>query len=307
MLKTTIVIVTYNGMNWINNCLLSCKGYPVIVIDNASTDNTVEYIKKKFTDVSLYRQEKNLGFGQANNLGISLALKEDSDFVFLLNQDAYLEGDTISRLINVYKNNPGYGIISPVHLNGSGTKLDRRFAYYLEYDKNEYFYFDALKNNLSVIYDVSFVNAAAWLLPANTVKNIGGFDPIFFHYGEDDNYCHRVLFHQLKIGVVPEAFVRHDREFRAEVKVDYNSSEYFYRKALSYKVKYANPNIEESETLYLTELKELKALQLRALIKLRFEKFKNYSKLKDVLINAYVLARKSRISNAEKGNHYLDN
>ncbi len=45
------------------------------------------------------------------------------------------------------------------------------------------------------VYDFNFISAAAWLLPINTLKMIGGFDPIFFHYGEDENYCQRIKYH----------------------------------------------------------------------------------------------------------------
>ena len=55
--------------------------------------------------------------------------------------------------------------------------------------------------------------AAAWLLPIDTLKTSGGFDPIFFHYGEDVHYISRVLYHGLNIYIVPGAFVRHDRGF----------------------------------------------------------------------------------------------
>src|SRR5690606_5865627 len=59
-----------------------------------------------------------------------------------------------------------------------------------------------------------FVCAAAWLIPRNTLKVVGGFSPTFFHYGEDDNYCQRVLYFNLKIGICPDARIFHDREDR---------------------------------------------------------------------------------------------
>ena len=118
MYNSFIIIVTYNAMNWLSKCLNSCKDYPVVVIDNASTDETVTYIKKQFPKVHLIPQSKNLGFGQANNLGIRYALNNGADYVFLLNQDAYLQGECINQLIKIHQNNPEFGILSPIHLNG---------------------------------------------------------------------------------------------------------------------------------------------------------------------------------------------
>lgn len=60
-------------------------------------------------------------------------------------------------------------------------------------------------------FDVPFVNAAVWLLPRKTLQKVGGFDPIFFHYGEDKNYAQRLIYHGLKTIVVPEARAVHDR------------------------------------------------------------------------------------------------
>ena len=213
--RTFVIIVTYNGMQWIDTCLKSIVNsstkLDIIVIDNNSSDGTVSYIKKQYPEVIVLEQETNLGFGKANNLGMSYALNNNCDYVFLLNQDAYLEVDSIGRMIEVHKENSEYGILSPIHLNGEDNKLDKNFSNYLRYDSNNYFYHDAIKQQLNSVYPVPFVNAAAWLLPVSTLKRIGGFDPIFFHYGEDDNYCQRVLFHSLKTGVVTNALIRHDR------------------------------------------------------------------------------------------------
>ena len=75
MSSTFIIIVTYNGERWIRQCINSCLGYNVIVIDNNSSDQTIKIIENEYPKVVLLKQENNLGFGKANNLGISYALK----------------------------------------------------------------------------------------------------------------------------------------------------------------------------------------------------------------------------------------
>ncbi len=300
--KVYIVIVTYNGMKWIHQCLSSCKNFTIIVVDNASTDNTVSFIKQHFPDVVLLPQTKNLGFGQANNIGISYALGHNASYVFLLNQDAYLRKNTIENLITVYKENQEYGILSPIHLNGKGDKLDRNFSNYIAYDKNSHLYFDAVNKSLNEVYDVPFVNAAAWLLPRKTLELIGGFDPILFHYGEDDNYCQRIRYFSLKIGVVPNSFVLHDREDRLKVELKFKEKLKLREREL--KVRWANVNNENDNIVKKYKYK-LKKKIFRSILKFRFDTTR-------FLIHEYKLVnkitpeiQKSREINSKPGAHYV--
>lgn len=140
MSKIIIVIVTYNGMLWLPRCLNSTKSYSVIIVDNNSTDGTVNYVLTNFPDIILIQQKINIGFGQANNIGISYALEQGAKHFFLLNQDAYLEPGCIERLIKAQVRSPEYGILSPLQLNGQGDRLDQRFSYYLNYQANPDFF-----------------------------------------------------------------------------------------------------------------------------------------------------------------------
>jgi GT2 family glycosyltransferase len=263
-----IIIVTYNVITWLHKCLKSCFHYSIIIVDNASTDETVSFIEANYPDITLLKQQKNLGFGKANNLGISYALKNGCDYVFLLNQDAYLEKGAIERMIAIHKNNFGYGILSPMHLDGKGDKLDKKFSNYLRFDANNFIFRDAFKNKLNEIYPIHFVNAAAWLLPKETLQKIGGFDPIFSHYGEDDNYCQRALYHNLKIGVIPKAFVKHDRENVVKRPLDTEAKK-LSNFEVQIKMKFANINIQNNELNYLIKYKLRRFLIL--LFKFRFK------------------------------------
>ena len=305
-MKVLVVIVTYNGEKWIERCLNnvydSSKPVNVIVIDNNSYDNTIK-ILKKFNRINLIKLEENLGFGAANNIGLSYAYTKEFEYVFLLNQDAFIQQDTLEKLIEIAKKNSGYGIISPIHMNGDATLLDRNFSNYMSYDKNPFFYSDFINNKTKPIYDIPFVNAAAWLLPRKTLETIGGFDPIFFHYGEDDNYCQRVNYHGFKIGVVSEAFIYHDRENRKSIKTPPFSKKYFEKYERGLKVKYANLNINfdlinnEKITLYKQIAKAFITLNRKSL-KGNYHKLQILKKTVDEL-------NKSRKQNRIKANNYL--
>ncbi len=299
--KIAIIIVTYNGTKWIRECLNSCQGYDVVVVDNNSTDDTVKIIKEEFSDVILIEKDENLGFGKANNLGISYALNNGFDYVFLLNQDAYIIDKCIEDLIEVYNKNKNYGILSPVHLNKAKNQLDRNFANYVT--KNPDFVEDfLLKKTQREVYEVPFVNAAAWFLTKEVLMDVGGFDPIFFHYAEDNNYCQRVIYHNYKIGVVSNSFVIHDREFR-EKKHNLSTQEKLIIKERDFKKKYANINLDLSlEPL----LKKLKRRIIKRSLRLDFNavntdliEYKLVDRIKKII-------ERSRLKNSSKAPHYLD-
>jgi N-acetylglucosaminyl-diphospho-decaprenol L-rhamnosyltransferase len=218
--KVFVIIVTYNGKEWYDRCFSSLRtselAVQALVIDNASSDDTVKYIQTNYPEVHLIVSDSNLGFGQANNKGMRYALDHGVDYVFLLNQDAWIEPDTIKELVAAHKKQPEYGVLSPIHLNALKTAIEKGLIVYLSttrHTPNELisdFYLGLKKD----IYDTNYVNAAAWMLPRKTLETVGGFDPLFYHYGEDDNYLSRVFYHGFKVGIVPKVTICHDTERR---------------------------------------------------------------------------------------------
>jgi GT2 family glycosyltransferase len=299
--KIVVVIISFNGIQWIEKCLQSIpSNNTVIVVDNNSSDGTVAFIEKNYTQAILLKQTENLGFGAANNLGFRYALKNEADYVFLLNQDAYLQDGVIEKLVEVSKNNLEYGIISPIHLNGLGNKLDFNFSKYVANSKE--LQFDALQNKyFKNIYEVPFVNAAGWLLPKSTLELIGGFDPIFYHYGEDNNYCNRVIFYGLKIGVVPNTYIQHDREFRVP-----KSNEYcrLIEKEKYFKDRWSNINIAVREEIE-KQKSSLRRLILKLIIQFKFKKIAYYKSELNLINRISPEIYKSRKINLKKGKHYL--
>lgn len=211
------IIVTYNGQRWIYKCIKSLYNSTVklriTVIDNGSVDDTCEIINKHYPDIYIIKSTSNLGFGKANNIGLSKALNDGADYVFLLNQDAWVEPDTVEKLIENHRGFPGYGVLSPIHLNGLGDDFDYLFKSYLHQSGHDSLTLEEIKNAPSNrVLNVKMVNAAAWLLCRDVLMNIGGFNPYFHHYGEDNDYLNRCIFHGYKIGVVSNAVIYHDRE-----------------------------------------------------------------------------------------------
>ena len=130
-MKVFAIIVTYNPLQWIEKCFFSVENSAIdvniIVVDNGSNDGSQAIIKEKFPNIIFVQNNENVGFGKANNQGIEIAYKSNADYYFLLNQDAWIEKNTIQNLIKINQDNPDFGILSPVHFNGLGTALDFGF------------------------------------------------------------------------------------------------------------------------------------------------------------------------------------
>lgn len=216
--KILVIIVTYNGKPWIKKCLDSlakstCQ-HDIILVDNCSTDDSISYVEQHYNYIKIIKTADNLGFGMANNIGFAYAIENAYDYVLLLNQDVYVEADMISKLVFASKTNPEYGILSPLQLTGDGKEFDKNFYHAI---KNKVSPLDSLtdiRNSDVELLDVKFVMAAIWFVSIDVVKDVGGFSPLFSHYGEDNDYANRILFHNKKIGVSKLCAGYHDRNFR---------------------------------------------------------------------------------------------
>lgn len=221
MNKIFTIIVTYNAMKWIDNCIRclieSTVHTKIIVVDNCSTDKTVEYISTAYPNVIVIQNKQNKGFGQANNQGIELAYRNGASHFFLCNQDLYVKPNTLGNLVEI-QNKYHLSVVSPVQLNGDFSSFDGGFfSSFIENNSNLDFVSDVYLDNVSDYYETAYVPAAAWMLSKETIQNIGGFDPLFFHYGEDNHYANRLKFHRKKLAVVPSAIVGHDRVFKGNI------------------------------------------------------------------------------------------
>ena len=216
MPKVFVIVVTYRGLFWYEKLFTSLRQssipLEVIVVNNDKSDGTKEYLREHFPEVIILEPRENLGFGKGNNLALKYVLNHDCDYVFLLNQDTWLiETNTIEELIRICLAHPDFGVLSPMHLRSDGGGLLMLWE-----DGNNFCskqiisdYYGAGINDL---YETNYVNAAAWFIPKKTLETIGGFNPIFQHFGEDDDYLNRVLYHGLKIGICPKIKIVHDHQ-----------------------------------------------------------------------------------------------
>lgn len=225
MKSVSVIIVTHNGMPWIDRIFSSIEQQIIkprlVIIDNASSDTTVEYIKKQHGESIIVPLPSNIGFGRANNIGMRIARKQGADLFFLLNQDAWFAPNSLDLLLSIQGRHSEFGIIAPLQIRPNSLTLDPLFEAYSYKPILETLELDKRANRLREVYESSFANAAAWLLSRKCLEKTGGFDPLFFMYGEDSDYVTRARFHGFKIGICPQASVYHDREDRPFLLKEY--------------------------------------------------------------------------------------
>ena len=218
MSRTSVIIVNYNGADDTRQCLDSLSRVSptpkMIVVDNASTEGGVEEAMADYPGVELIHSSVNVGFGRGNNLGIRRALSEtDCEFVFLLNNDATVEPQTIRRLEETLDEHPEAGIAAPrivltedtgVLWYGGGEvdwrKGGVRSPGYMGAADSE----DALRER-----EVGFSSGCAMLIRRSVLERAGGFDPRLFMYEEDLELGLRIRRSGWSIRYAPEALVLH--------------------------------------------------------------------------------------------------
>jgi GT2 family glycosyltransferase len=213
--RVVAIVVTYNGAPWIERCLRSLLAEgsepDIIVVDNASADHTVDIVESIGAS-TLIRNPQNIGFGRANNIGLAKALDKGAEYVFLLNQDCWVAPGAIQTLIAAC--GPGVGVASGVQVDEAGDFDYIQLRSYLSRFAPEYFA-DLRRGTVRPHYDVEDTGFAACLFSREVLETVGGFDPLYFLYREDNDYCRRTRYHGFSIRFVPAALFTHVRAFHA--------------------------------------------------------------------------------------------
>lgn len=200
----SIIIVNYNTLQLTSNCVNSIiekvhsVDYEIIVVDNASKDNSVVYLKNMYPNIVLIESYCNLGFGRANNIGANYA---NGTFLFFLNSDTEIVEDPFSIIINfLEKNNKlPIGIIGSflIDQNGNYVKSGGTFysaSKYLKLALSKYF---CIKTKEEVDYSqehvlVDYVIGADMFIEKKLYDLVQGFDENIFMYFEDVELCKRI-------------------------------------------------------------------------------------------------------------------
>lgn len=204
MTRLAILIVSYNSRSDLETVLRSLTETPptlpheIVVVDNASTDSTPAYIRERWPSVRLIASESNLGFAQANNLGIR---NTSSELVLLVNPDTIVSGSDVDRLVSVLESQPDVAVVGPRIVDGTG-RAELSFGAMISpwaelRQKILVRGNDRGVSPITAIVDrmtrrtrrVDWVSGACLLIRRQDLDQVGGFDPRFFMYAEDVDLC----------------------------------------------------------------------------------------------------------------------
>jgi N-acetylglucosaminyl-diphospho-decaprenol L-rhamnosyltransferase len=215
----SVVVVTWNALPWLEQCLESVRGREVVVVDHGSTDGTVAFVRERFPDVRVIEQE-NKGMGGGNNAGMRAV---DGRYFFLLNSDAWVLGDALDQLVEFADAHPEAAVVGPKLLNTDGT-LQRsvRGEPTLWRLATEYLFIRKLaprSKRLNPLYRGDFdhdrVAEVDWLFgPALLVRReaadaVGLFDEDFFMFSEEVDWMTRFRRAGWTVVFFPDAEVVH--------------------------------------------------------------------------------------------------
>src|SRR5690348_6702204 len=113
----TAIVVTYNALPWLEQCLESVRGHEVVVVDHGSTDGTLAFVRERYPEARVVVQE-NKGMGGGNNAGMRVA---GGRYFFLLNSDAWVVGDGLERLVAHADAHPEAAVVGPRLRNPDGS------------------------------------------------------------------------------------------------------------------------------------------------------------------------------------------
>lgn len=195
--KVFIIILNFNSFNDTKACLLSVKAmeydnYEVVVVDNSDTNEDYNRLKSEFKDCSIIKAERNLGYANGNNIGIKYALKNDMEYVCILNADVVVEKDFLHKVMKVFKEDEQIGILGPciceyndrqrVQTAGADISL---FTGLTKRKYRGYSYSEIPKANLSV----DFLGGACFVCKREVFDKIGLIPENYFLFFEETEFC----------------------------------------------------------------------------------------------------------------------
>src|SRR5215470_2611851 len=203
-MEVSVIIVTYNSASSIADCLKSVNEQQdlqreILVIDNASRDETVNVVRASQGNPVLIQNGENVGFGRACNQGFAAS---KGRYIYLLNPDAQLIGsNALAILCHTLSEHKGWGMAGSRVMSATG-ELKKPATTYPDQSH-------VRKDFSGLPGKIAWVVGASMIIRREVYSELGGFDPDFFLYSEETDFCLRLRQRSYEIGLVEEAAVRH--------------------------------------------------------------------------------------------------
>jgi GT2 family glycosyltransferase len=211
------IVINWNRWEDTAACIQSMKSmnYPnlkIILVDNASTQTCDPEIAQFFTEIEIIWNTENIGFASGVNLGIKRALQLEADFIFTLNNDSLVDPGCLMAMVNFAEEEPSAAILGPKiyymdppdRIWFAGANRDRLTLALLNFGRGKK---DCAKFDFT--RKVTYLCAGAMLIRKEVIESVGGFDPGYFMYYEDCEFCMHASSNGYNLYYVPEARVWH--------------------------------------------------------------------------------------------------
>jgi GT2 family glycosyltransferase len=206
-----VLVVNWNGLRHLKNCIPSLRNSAStrvrhIVLDNGSTDGSVSWLRGHHPEVELITLQRNLGFAEANNIGLRMAVSRGADYVALLNNDTRVEPDWLGELLEVAEKDPMTAICHAQQRTWDGKW---RYGYsFIPHWAEVQTAHIPVQGPLSPTPS-AFASGSAMLLRCSTLQRIGFFDERYFAYAEDVDLSLRIWTAGYKAMFVPRSIIYH--------------------------------------------------------------------------------------------------
>lgn len=197
----SIIVLTYNSSKIIESCLnrLNFDRYQVIVVDNASSDNSVEIVSNKFPKAQIIKLDKNIGYGRGNNVALR---QVKTEFAMILNPDAFITEDNIEKILTLMQKNLEIALAGPLLMQHYPLVEEDRIKQLQVVESN-------LISKFDEYYSVKYIIGAVLFLKMSVFEKIGFFDENIFLYYEDDEISWRTIKNGYKAAIVSDAYGFH--------------------------------------------------------------------------------------------------
>ena len=208
--SVAIILLNWNGFDYTKACIESLRKitYPhwqAILVDNGSTDGSLERLKVLFPEIIFLTSSVNLGFTGGNNLGISYALEQGYPYILLLNNDTLVDAAFLEPLVEHLADSLTVAaVIYYVHNRNKLWNAGGNYRKWLGESQTSYHVKDAVRP-----YVTDWITGCAILLKASTVHQIGMFDRAYFAYHEDVDWSLRMRKVNMDLAVVPQSKIYH--------------------------------------------------------------------------------------------------
>lgn len=215
--KVAIILVNYNGEKYNIECIESIKkssykNYQIYFIDNKSSDNSVDQIKKKkYSNMTIIENKKNMGFSEGNNIGIKKANLDGCQFILLLNNDTSIKENMIENLIKTSYDNELAVVAPKIYyydnkeiIWSAGGGIDWNKGLPIQYGINQ-----ADSIEYSKMKEIEFATGCCMLIPMQVINKIGLMSKEYFLYYEDTDYSMKIQNAGFKLLYQPSAMMYH--------------------------------------------------------------------------------------------------